>query len=160
MAPRTRGGCYRQNRTAERATGFEPVTSSLGSWHSTPELRPQNAFPSNGKTYRNLHAHPRTRKPRQAQPRLYRQATTLGCSTFSSTFSLNSWLAFGSSVGTSWDCVATTFPFASRKSNVILSGADALGRKFVICPSRLTPFSVTLKLDTVISTGSESATCR
>ena len=25
---------------AERATGFEPVTSSLGSWHSTPELRP------------------------------------------------------------------------------------------------------------------------
>ncbi len=25
----------------ERATGFEPVTSSLGSWHSTPELRPQ-----------------------------------------------------------------------------------------------------------------------
>src|SRR5262245_6517242 len=26
----------------ERATGFEPVTSSLGSWHSTPELRPQN----------------------------------------------------------------------------------------------------------------------
>src|SRR6266487_3224918 len=30
----------RQGR-AERATGFEPVTSSLGSWHSTPELRPR-----------------------------------------------------------------------------------------------------------------------
>src|SRR6266576_2728817 len=26
---------------SERATGFEPVTSSLGSWHSTPELRPR-----------------------------------------------------------------------------------------------------------------------
>src|SRR5438876_1559527 len=26
---------------AERATGFEPATSSLGSWHSTPELRPR-----------------------------------------------------------------------------------------------------------------------
>ena len=25
----------------ERATGFEPATSSLGSWHSTAELRPQ-----------------------------------------------------------------------------------------------------------------------
>ena len=24
----------------ERATGIEPVTSSLGSWHSTAELRP------------------------------------------------------------------------------------------------------------------------
>src|SRR5438552_16814473 len=34
--------------SSERATGFEPVTSSLGSWHSTPELRPQsgrNVFP-------------------------------------------------------------------------------------------------------------------
>ncbi len=28
---------------AERATGFEPATSSLGSWHSTPELRPRVA---------------------------------------------------------------------------------------------------------------------
>src|SRR5256886_7728151 len=28
---------------AERATGFEPATSSLGSWHSTPELRPRGA---------------------------------------------------------------------------------------------------------------------
>ena len=27
--------------TSERATGFEPATSSLGSWHSTPELRPR-----------------------------------------------------------------------------------------------------------------------
>ena len=26
----------------ERATGIEPVTSSLGSWHSTAELRPLN----------------------------------------------------------------------------------------------------------------------
>src|SRR5262249_9163790 len=25
----------------ERVTGFEPVTSSLGSWHSTTELHPQ-----------------------------------------------------------------------------------------------------------------------
>src|SRR5262249_55072971 len=25
----------------ERATGLEPATSSLGSWHSTTELRPQ-----------------------------------------------------------------------------------------------------------------------
>src|SRR5207247_342512 len=32
------GGCH---LSAERATGFEPATSSLGSWHSTPELRPQ-----------------------------------------------------------------------------------------------------------------------
>jgi hypothetical protein len=28
---------------SERATGFEPATSSLGSWHSTTELHPQNA---------------------------------------------------------------------------------------------------------------------
>ena len=27
--------------TAERATGLEPATSSLGSWHSTTELRPR-----------------------------------------------------------------------------------------------------------------------
>ena len=27
-------------RSAERATGLEPATSSLGSWHSTTELRP------------------------------------------------------------------------------------------------------------------------
>src|SRR5215213_11972120 len=26
---------------AERATGLEPATSSLGSWHSTTELRPR-----------------------------------------------------------------------------------------------------------------------
>src|SRR5882762_3166185 len=38
----------RSVRISERATGFEPVTSSLGSWHSTPELRPRsgrNVFP-------------------------------------------------------------------------------------------------------------------
>src|SRR5260221_12905040 len=35
---------------SERATGFEPVTSSLGSWHSTPELRPR--------TGRNVVSHP------------------------------------------------------------------------------------------------------
>src|SRR5713101_4945298 len=29
----------------ERATGFEPATSSLGSWHSTAELRPQETWP-------------------------------------------------------------------------------------------------------------------
>src|SRR3990172_4879826 len=28
------------SRVLERATGIEPVTSSLGSWHSTAELRP------------------------------------------------------------------------------------------------------------------------
>ncbi len=27
-------------RKEERATGFEPATPSLGSWRSTPELRP------------------------------------------------------------------------------------------------------------------------
>src|SRR5688500_20375190 len=27
----------------ERATGLEPATSSLGSWHSTTELRPRSA---------------------------------------------------------------------------------------------------------------------
>jgi hypothetical protein len=30
----------------ERATGLEPATSSLGSWHSTTELRPRNASKS------------------------------------------------------------------------------------------------------------------
>ena len=29
----------------ERATGVEPATSSLGSWHSTTELRPQRVGP-------------------------------------------------------------------------------------------------------------------
>ena len=29
------------NRLQERAKGFEPSTSSLGSWHSTTELRPR-----------------------------------------------------------------------------------------------------------------------
>src|SRR5437764_12416553 len=52
MAPRARGGSYRQNRTAERATGFEPVTSSLGSWDSTPELRPQTPPRCNTRDYR------------------------------------------------------------------------------------------------------------
>ena len=28
--------------TTERATGLEPATSSLGSWHSTTELRPRD----------------------------------------------------------------------------------------------------------------------
>ena len=30
-----------QELTTKRASGFEPPTSSLGSWHSTTELRPQ-----------------------------------------------------------------------------------------------------------------------
>ncbi len=30
-------------KNLERATGIEPVTSSLGSWHSTAELRPLSA---------------------------------------------------------------------------------------------------------------------
>ena len=34
--PTTRAGAEE-----ERATGIEPATSSLGSWHSTAELRPQ-----------------------------------------------------------------------------------------------------------------------
>jgi hypothetical protein len=29
---------------SQRAMGFEPTTSSLGSWHSTTELRPQTRF--------------------------------------------------------------------------------------------------------------------
>jgi hypothetical protein len=32
----------RKRDSKERAMGFEPTTSSLGSWHSTTELRPQN----------------------------------------------------------------------------------------------------------------------
>ena len=28
----------------ERETGFEPATSSLGSWHSTPELLPLQSY--------------------------------------------------------------------------------------------------------------------
>ncbi len=30
----------------ERETGFEPATSSLGSWHSTPELLPLQSYAS------------------------------------------------------------------------------------------------------------------
>ena len=48
--PRPRGdGASAQNQAilfrerVERATGIEPVTSSLGSWHSTAELRPRAA---------------------------------------------------------------------------------------------------------------------
>jgi hypothetical protein len=43
------GGDGRQAREGskmivpERATGFEPATSSLGSWHSTTELRPHHS---------------------------------------------------------------------------------------------------------------------
>src|SRR5262249_49358017 len=33
----------RRALTRERATGVEPATSSLGSWHSTTELRPRRA---------------------------------------------------------------------------------------------------------------------
>ena len=32
----------------ERETGFEPATSSLGSWHSTTELLPLAAISGNG----------------------------------------------------------------------------------------------------------------
>src|SRR5262245_25092840 len=32
-----------QRKEKERATGVEPATSSLGSWHSTTELRPRRA---------------------------------------------------------------------------------------------------------------------
>src|SRR5215207_8490530 len=36
-SPKLGVGCYLR---LERAMGFEPTTSSLGSWHSTTELRP------------------------------------------------------------------------------------------------------------------------
>jgi hypothetical protein len=36
----------------ERETGFEPATSSLGSWHSTPELLPLRVE----KCYRNCNS--------------------------------------------------------------------------------------------------------
>ena len=36
----------RCSETMERETGIEPVTSSLGSWRSTAELLPLNAFVS------------------------------------------------------------------------------------------------------------------
>src|SRR5256885_12793396 len=85
------------------------------------------------------------------QLRLYRQATTPGCSTFS----LNVWLPLGSSAGTSCGCVATTLPFASRKSKMILSGGDDFGRTFVICPPRGAPLSLGGKTGTVISTPPE-----
>src|SRR5438874_13258372 len=42
-APGTSSSVHDAPGAAERATGFEPVTSSLGSWHSTPELRPRKA---------------------------------------------------------------------------------------------------------------------
>ena len=34
----------RPEKVVERATGLEPATSSLGSWHSTTELRPLSDF--------------------------------------------------------------------------------------------------------------------
>jgi hypothetical protein len=40
-----RNALVRQRLTRERATGVEPATSSLGSWHSTAELRPHDAGP-------------------------------------------------------------------------------------------------------------------
>src|SRR5580704_11989287 len=36
----------------ERETGFEPATSSLGSWHSTTELLPLSQHPEYNKTTR------------------------------------------------------------------------------------------------------------
>ena len=40
--PGIRAFCIKDflGHSEERATGLEPVTSSLGSWHSTTELRP------------------------------------------------------------------------------------------------------------------------
>jgi hypothetical protein len=35
-------GLETRRRDSERATGLEPATSSLGSWHSTTELRPRD----------------------------------------------------------------------------------------------------------------------
>ena len=43
--PKSRGRCNvsTDSHFTERATGLEPATSSLGSWHSTTELRPQSS---------------------------------------------------------------------------------------------------------------------
>ena len=38
---RTRKPLWHKGFRRERATGLEPATSSLGSWHSTTELRPR-----------------------------------------------------------------------------------------------------------------------
>ena len=46
LRDRTFSSSFRQNTALERATGIEPVTSSLGSWHSTAELRPLACFGS------------------------------------------------------------------------------------------------------------------
>src|SRR6476469_4073868 len=39
--PRRHGSASGDGISGERATGLEPATSSLGSWHSTTELRPR-----------------------------------------------------------------------------------------------------------------------
>src|SRR4029077_6460658 len=84
--------CPKRLQLPERATGFEPVTSSLGSWHSTPELRPRNPVshcinspsqaqftcPGEKPLGTPETAAPVSQIPRSArnQPRLYRHATT------------------------------------------------------------------------------------
>src|SRR4030042_1782668 len=53
------------DRNMERATGFEPATSSLGSLHSTPELRPLTPCSYHRTDSRgNRHAHPRNFRTR------------------------------------------------------------------------------------------------
>src|SRR5439155_12470535 len=104
-APGTSSSVHDAPGAAERATGFEPVTSSLGSWHSTPELRPQS--PPVAKAMATARPAPcvasiqhplqeqspdmhsqftcPAAKPKATSPlaALYRHATTPGCSTFS-----------------------------------------------------------------------------
>jgi hypothetical protein len=62
-------------RRGKRAMGFEPTTSSLGSWHSTTELRPQVLFNGHYKG-----SHPRVksiRLPLNAHKWLLLQSFTL-----------------------------------------------------------------------------------
>ena len=54
-----RGPALRTDPLSQRAKGFEPSTSSLGSWHSTTELRPRV---SGGRSRRDAHHDTRARR--------------------------------------------------------------------------------------------------
>src|SRR6266480_2190318 len=73
----------------ERETGFEPATSSLGSWHSTTELLPHSAFKSpltqataisNPERIRNIWPPVQNSLPsrRPIQPQIYHRAFSTG----------------------------------------------------------------------------------
>src|SRR5437667_7113309 len=111
----------------ERATGFEPVTSSLGSWHSTPELRPQSG--------RNVFAHPARCQRHSLR---YRHAAMVGPAGFIS----NCWLCPGWIAATCTVSVATTAPCRFTNSNISLYGAFAVARGFVTNPLTSRPVSV------------------